>query len=115
VSLIFQNARDWNLFVAKGAQQKPASIVVANDSDRQDVNTQISEVIRGIRATTGNNRAFAMAKDEHWGLARHARDFTDHEFIRNHVAQYRDCEPRKRLDDLAKMLGGLGRAGHESR
>jgi len=54
-----------------------------------------------------------MSKDEHWRFARHARDLSDDKLIRNHVAENGYREPGEGLDDLAEMVDGLGRAGHE--
>src|SRR6185437_3283084 len=77
VVLVFQNACNWDLLMAESTQQKATRIVVADNSHRQNIDPEVREIVGGVRSATGNNDAFAMAKDEHRRLSRHARNFPD--------------------------------------
>jgi hypothetical protein len=72
VIFVFENSRHRNLLVTEGTQQKPAGIVIANDSDGQDVDSKVCQVIRGIGAATRNDRAIAVAENQHRRFAGYA-------------------------------------------
>ncbi len=52
VTLVFGDTTHRNAFVAKSAQQQFARFVIADDSDRQDVDSEIGEVINGVGTAT---------------------------------------------------------------
>jgi len=72
----------------------------ANDAYRQDVHSEVGEVVDGIRASARNDLAVAMLQDEHGRFARDARNLAEHELVGYQIRKNRNGELGKRFDDL---------------
>ena len=45
------------------------ALAAADDADREDVNAEVGEVVGGVSAAAGHDRALAMFEDEDGGFA----------------------------------------------
>ena len=88
VTLIFENSADWDALVAEGAEQKLAGLIVTDDADRQDVHSEIGEVVDGIATAAGNDLAVVMLQNQDGGFARDTRNFAEHELVGNQVGEH---------------------------
>ena len=86
--------------MAESAQQQLSRLVVAHDSNRQDVHSEVGEVVDGIRAAAGNHLAIAVLQNQHGRFARDARNLAEHEFVGDQVREDGDRELGKRFDNL---------------
>jgi hypothetical protein len=106
VALVFENAADGNAFVAESAQQQLARLVVADDANRQDVHSQVGEIVDGIGAAARNHLAIAVLQNQHGRFARDARNFAEHELVGDQIGEDGYRELGKGFDDLSSGAGG---------
>ena len=92
VTLVLQHATHRNAFVAEGAEQQPARLVISYDADRQNGYAEVGKVIDGIGAAAGHDFAVAMSQYQHGRLARDAGNLAEDIFVGNEVGEhgYRD-------------------------
>ncbi len=113
VALVFEHAAHSDALVAKVFQQHAPGFVVADDADGKNIHAEIGEIIGGVGAAAGDDRALAMLENQHRRFARHARNLAEDEFVGDQVAQHRDGDLGKRLDDLPEAVGFFGMLGHQ--
>jgi hypothetical protein len=85
--------------------RRPGSrFVVPDHADRQHRNSEIGQVVDGIAGAARHHRTFAMAQDQHRGLARYPRNLAVDELVGDQVSQHGDAELGKLLDDLYQTV-----------
>ena len=95
------------MLVTEILQEQASGLVVAHDSDRQNVHSQVGKIVDGIRSAAGQDRALAMLQDQHRSFARHARDFAEDEFVGHKIAEHSDGDLRetpRRFSSAARLL-----------
>jgi len=85
---MFENSGDWNTFVAKTAEQEASGFVVPDNANRENVYTQISQVVHGVSAPARNDCTFAMPQNQDRSFARDAGNVAEDKFVGNHIAEY---------------------------
>ena len=93
--------------MAKKLQQHPSRLVVTNGADRQHVHSQVGQIVDRVGSAARHHGAFAMLQDQHRSLARHARDFSIHEFVGHQVPQHRDGDLGEGFDNLPQPFDFL--------
>src|SRR5439155_6879005 len=88
IVLVAQDPGDRNPLMTEASQQQSAGLVVADNSNRQNVDAQVCQIVHRVGAAAGNNCAFAMSKNEDWGLTRDAGYFAEYEFVGDHIAEH---------------------------
>ena len=101
-----------NALVTEGTQQQAPRLVIAENTDRKHVDAEVGKIIDRIGSASRNNRALTMGQNKHRRLARHARNFAENEFVRDHVSEHGDGDARKGFNNLPQMLSFFGRAMH---
>src|SRR5262249_2040233 len=81
------DAADRNTFLPEGLQQFTTSFVIANDTDRQYIHTEVREIVNRIRSSARHDRTAAMLQDQYRRLTAHPRDLAKNEFVGHQVAQ----------------------------
>jgi len=112
--LIFasKNSCHRNAFVTEIPQQQAARIVVPYNAHRKNVDAEVREIVYRVGATAGDDRPLAMLEDQHRGLARDARNFAEHKFVRHHITEDGNRDARECLDDLPQAAGFFGDLTH---
>src|SRR6516164_4253589 len=64
VTLVLEDAAQWDAPLAKGFEQQAAGFVVADKAHWQHVHAEGREVVNRIRTSARNNRPLAMFEDE---------------------------------------------------
>src|SRR6266536_3527770 len=91
--------------MTKASQQQSAGLIVADDSNRQNIDAQVRKIVDCVGAATGNNCAFAMSKNEDGSLARNAGYFAEYEFVGDHIAEHGHSHAWEALHDLGQAIG----------
>ena len=104
VTLVFENTAHRNAFMPEGAQQQLSRLIVAHDSNRQDVHSEVGKIVDGIRAAARNHRAITVLQDQHGRFARDPRNLAEDEFVGHQVREHGDRELGKRFDDLPQPV-----------
>ena len=92
---MFQDSGDWNVLVTKTAEQQAPGLVVADDTDRKDIDPEISQVVHCIGAATGDDCTLAMSQNQDRGFAGDARNFAEDKFVSDHVSEYGHGDSRE--------------------
>jgi hypothetical protein len=93
--------------VAEGAQQQLAGFVVADHANRQDVHSQVGEIVDGVGAAAWDYFAVAVPQDQHGRFARDAGDFSEHELVGDQIREDGDRELGKGFDDLSQAQAAV--------
>jgi hypothetical protein len=98
--------------VAEVFQQHPPGFIVPHNAHRQNVHSQICQIIRGVGSSARHHGALAMFQNQYRRFARHARDLAKHKLVGHQISQNRHGDLGEGFDNLFQPVSFFGMPGH---